>query len=54
MVGYASLVFGFMWYWFASLNAKRKAGLEDDRIAGLSEEEIAELGDKNPRYVYTI
>lgn len=54
MVGYATLVFGFMWYWFAGLNAKRKAGLEDDRIAGLSEEEVAELGDKNPRYVYTI
>ncbi|KAI9766193.1 MAG: hypothetical protein M1835_007233 [Candelina submexicana] len=54
MVGYSALVFGFMWYWFAGLNAKRRAGLEDDRIAGLSEEEIAELGDKNSRYVYTI
>jgi len=34
-------------------NARRARGEEDWKIEGMSEEEIAELGDKNPRFVYT-
>jgi hypothetical protein len=29
-------------------------GAEDNKFAGLSDEEIDELGDRSPRYIYTI
>ena len=54
MVGYAACVYGLMWWYFARENQRRKDGREDSRIAGMTEEEIAELGDRNPRYIFTI
>ena len=47
-------MYGFMWWYFAGENKRRRDGKQDAKIVGMSEEEIAELGDKNPRYVYTI
>ncbi|KAK5239833.1 hypothetical protein LTR16_011450 [Cryomyces antarcticus] len=53
MVGFAISVYGFMSWYFARENRRRKNGVEDGKIAGMSEEEIAELGDRNPRFAYT-
>ncbi|GAB7364288.1 hypothetical protein MBLNU230_g4833t1 [Neophaeotheca triangularis] len=39
--------------WFKARNKKKTSGAEDWRIEGLSEEEIKELGEFNPRYLYT-
>ncbi|KAA6411638.1 MAG: MFS general substrate transporter [Lasallia pustulata] len=54
MVGFASGVYGFMWWYLARENKRRKEGREDGKVAGMTEEEIAELGDRNPRYMFTI
>ena len=54
LVGFASCLYGFMWYWLAKKNQRRQDGKENDRVTGMSEDEIAELGDKSPRFVYTI
>ncbi|KAI9801700.1 MAG: hypothetical protein M1833_002382 [Piccolia ochrophora] len=54
MVGYASVLYGFLWWYHARINKKRKAGEEDWKIEGKSAEEVAELGDESPLFVYTI
>jgi hypothetical protein len=54
MVAFASIVYAFMWYYFAKVNARRARGEEDYKIEGMSADEIAELGDDSPRFVYTI
>ncbi|KAH7138146.1 major facilitator superfamily domain-containing protein [Dendryphion nanum] len=54
MVAWAILVYAVMWYYFASVNARRDRGEEDHLIEGLTDEEIAELGDESPRFRYTI
>ncbi|KAI4132518.1 MAG: hypothetical protein LQ347_002539, partial [Umbilicaria vellea] len=53
MVGFASCVYGFMSWYFARENRRRKEGKEDGKIVGMTEEDIAEMGDRNPRYIYT-
>jgi hypothetical protein len=35
-------------------NQRKLSGKEDWRIEGKTEEEIAEMGEDNPRYLYTI
>ncbi|KAH9905783.1 MFS general substrate transporter [Xylariomycetidae sp. FL2044] len=55
VVGMATAMYGFMWFWFSRENARRDAGhAERSEHAGLSEDELAELGDESPRYRYTI
>ena len=54
MVGFASCVYGFMWWYLARENRRRRKGRDDGKMAGMTEEEIAEMGDRNPRYMYTI
>jgi hypothetical protein len=54
MIGYAAIVFAFLWWNFARLNARRDAGAEDYKVEGVDEDEIMELGDQSPRYRYTI
>ncbi|KAK6069557.1 major facilitator superfamily transporter [Seiridium cupressi] len=53
MVGMATCIYSFMWFWFRRENAKRDAGHIDPAYEGLSEEELAELGDDSPHYRYT-
>jgi hypothetical protein len=53
MVAMAGLIFAFMGLYFSRRNKCRLAGDEDTKIAGKSEEDIAEMGDENPRYVFT-
>lgn len=53
LVGYAGLAYGTMWFILRTINHRRARGLEDAKIEGMSEEDIQELGDRNPRFVYS-
>lgn len=48
------LFFSLMWVYYHSVNRDRAHGKEDDKIAGMSEEDIQEMGEKSPRFVYSI
>ena len=54
MVGMANVIFAFMSWYLSRQNDRRKRGEEDAKFANMAEDEIAELGDKSPRFVYTI
>jgi hypothetical protein len=54
MVGYAGLVYSFFWWYFRRQNRLRDEGAEDHVMGDKSEEEVMEMGDKSPRYRYTI
>ncbi len=54
MVGYATVLYGCMSLYFIRVNARRRKGDEDKRVEGMSEEEVAEMGDRSPRFVFTI
>ncbi|KAI4907182.1 hypothetical protein J4E90_009684 [Alternaria incomplexa] len=41
-------------FYFRMKNNRKLSGKEDWRIEGKTEEEIAEMGEDNPRYLYTI
>lgn len=53
MVGVAGVIYAVMGFYFMVRNKNRRAGREDTKIAGKSEDEIAEMGDENPRYIFT-
>ncbi|CAG9981188.1 unnamed protein product [Clonostachys byssicola] len=54
LLGYGIFIYGFMSLYLNHVNKRRKAGKEDHKIAGMSEEEINALGDRSPRFMYTI
>lgn len=54
MVGFGGIVFGVMWIYYHFENGRRAQGKEDDRIAGVAEEDIQEMGEKSPRFVFSI
>lgn len=54
LLGYTLFIYGGMSLYLARINKRRREGKEDYKIAGMTEEEIKGLGDKNPRFVYTI
>jgi hypothetical protein len=54
MVAWACLVYAFMSFYLSRINARRARGEEDDKIAGMSDAEINELGDRSPRFVFTV
>lgn len=53
LVGFAGVLYGVMWCCLRVINRSRVQGFEDDRIVSLSEEEVQELGDRNPRFMYS-
>jgi hypothetical protein len=53
LVGFAGVLYGVMWVALRVINKRRARGLEDEKITSLSEEEIQEMGDRNPRFVYS-
>lgn len=53
-LGYGIIIYAFMSLYFGYINKRRRAGLEDHKITGLSEEEIVALGDRSPRFMYTL
>lgn len=53
MVAVAGLIYAFMYVYFVARNKSRRAGKEDVKMAGKTDEEVAEMGDENPRYLFT-
>ncbi|EXJ95545.1 hypothetical protein A1O1_00667 [Capronia coronata CBS 617.96] len=53
MVAMAAVIYAGMSVYFIARNKKRQAGKEDERMVGKTEEAIAEMGDENPRFVFT-
>ncbi|KIW10903.1 hypothetical protein PV08_10202 [Exophiala spinifera] len=53
MVGVGALIYTFMSVYFFRRAKARQAGKEDSVMAGKLEEEVAEMGDENPRFVFT-
>lgn len=53
MVAMAALLYAFMSFYFVQRNKARREGKEDGILRSKSEDEIAELGDENPRYMFT-
>jgi len=53
MVAMAGTIYTFMGIYFSARNKSRMAGKEDAKIAGKTEDEAAEMGDENPRYMFT-
>ncbi|KAH7014249.1 major facilitator superfamily domain-containing protein [Microdochium trichocladiopsis] len=53
MLAVAFCIHLFVHLHFKKMNKRKLAGLEDWRIEGKTEEEIAEMGEHNPRYLYT-
>lgn len=54
MVGIANVIFAFMTWYLSRQNDRRRRGDEDAKVANMSEDEIADLGDRSPRFVYTV
>ncbi|CAG7956408.1 unnamed protein product [Penicillium nalgiovense] len=54
MVAFAGVVYGVMWVSYRYINKRRAQGLEDEKISSLSEQDIQEMGDRNPRFLYSI
>lgn len=54
LVAFAGIVYGLMWFYYRQKNIRRVQGLEDEKVAGMTDEEIEELGDKSPRFIYSI
>jgi hypothetical protein len=53
LVAFGSLLYLFMYLYFARENKLRAAGQRDERVEGLNENEILEMGDENPRFVFS-
>jgi cbb3-type cytochrome oxidase subunit 3 len=54
LVGFAGILYGGMWICYRFINKRRVQGLEDEKISSLTEEDIQEMGDRNPRFLYSI
>lgn len=54
MLGMAMVIHTTLWLHMRRKNQRKLAGLEDWRIEGKTEEEINEMGEDNPRYMYTL
>lgn len=54
LLGYGVFIYGFMSLYLNHVNKRRKAGKEDYKIEGMTDEEVDALGDRSPRFIYTI
>lgn len=54
LVAFGGIVWGLMWVYYHTQNRRRAQGKDDDKIAGMSEEDVQEMGEKSPRFVYSI
>ncbi|KAI9374857.1 major facilitator superfamily domain-containing protein [Aspergillus egyptiacus] len=53
LVAMSAVIYLAFWAWFRRLNKRKLTGKEDQRIQSMSEEEAEELGEHNPRFLYT-
>jgi hypothetical protein len=49
----SAVIYLVMLTYFKRRNAAKVAGKEDYKVQGLTEEEAEELGEENPRFMYT-
>ena len=42
-----------IWLWLRRANQRKLSGAEDWRVEGKTEQEAAEMGELNPKYLYT-
>ncbi|KAH8431558.1 putative MFS transporter [Aspergillus melleus] len=54
LVGFAGVVYGLMWVYYRGKNNRRDRGMEDYKVEGMTEEEIEEMGDRSPRFRYSL
>jgi hypothetical protein len=47
-------IFAGMSLYFSFANKRRRDGLANGAVEGMTSDEIEELGDRSPRYIYTI
>ncbi|KAL4867472.1 hypothetical protein BDV12DRAFT_171260 [Aspergillus spectabilis] len=53
LVAMSAAVYLAFWAWFRRQNRRKLAGKEDYRVENMTEEEAEELGEHNPRFLYT-
>jgi hypothetical protein len=49
----AVCIYTTLHFWYKRQNARKLSGAEDWRMEGKTEEEINEMGEFNPRFLYT-
>jgi hypothetical protein len=54
MVGFGTVIYAFMWWWYRRENSRRDAGIVKEKYRNLDEEEMKELGDDSPHYRFTV
>jgi MFS family permease len=54
MVGLAAMIYAGMRFYYSKINDKRSKGEEDSKIEHMSDMQVEEMGDRSPRYVYTV
>lgn len=54
LVGFAGIIYSFLWWYFRRLNEQRDVSEGDDEAQRMSTDEMMELGDESPRYRYTV
>lgn len=53
MMAMSAFIYLGMWFYFRGRNQAKAEGKEDYKTEGLTEEDAEELGEDNPRFVYT-
>ncbi|KAL4908150.1 hypothetical protein BDW74DRAFT_97637 [Aspergillus multicolor] len=53
LVAMSAIIYLLFWAWFKRKNERKRSGKEDWRVEGMTEEEAEELGEHNPRFMYT-
>jgi hypothetical protein len=53
LIAMSSVIYLSFWWYFSTLNKRKREGKEDHKVQGMAEEEIEELGEHNPRFMYT-
>jgi hypothetical protein len=54
LLALGAAIYAGMSLYFSFVNKRRRDGLENEAVEGLTSDEIEELGDRSPRYIYTI
>ncbi|KAI9897926.1 hypothetical protein N3K66_007782 [Trichothecium roseum] len=54
LLGYGIFIYAALSLYYRHVNKRRLAGKEDYKIAGMTDAEIDALGDRSPRFIYTI
>jgi MFS family permease len=53
LIATSSVIYLVFWWYFSTLNKRKRDGKDDHKVQGKSQEEIEEMGEHNPRFQYT-